>query len=284
MTVVADLTQSWDFVPSQTWPLRIRRTVRSWLHKRPPPPSETLVQVRPRPEWVVYFVFLPEGQLTPAHRFTIQRVRDAGIALLTVCATPKPSQVPDELRELSDALCWKGMSGYDFSAYSIGLRLIAEGSPGATATVLNDSVFGPFHDLRRFSASPRWDLSGFTASSQVENHIQSYAFVLRDVTPERLSHLEPVLPSRYAYDDMGEVVIHQELPLARVAARNMSVGAYWYGNAKAAGDPIFDPTLSRPLELVRAGFPFIKKSLLGKHQVFQDPAKIRSELDRLGHP
>lgn len=278
------LVQNWTFVPSLTWPLRLRRAARGLLHKRPPPPHEVLVPVRPRPEWIAYFAFLPDGQLTAAHRFTLQRFRDLGLPLLTVCATPSPSQVPDELRGLSDALSWKGMGGYDFSAYALALRSIAEGSPGATTTVINDSVFGPFHDLRRFSASAPWDLSGFTASSQLENHIQSYAFVLRDVSPTRLGHLAPVLPSAYAYDDMGEVVMHQELQLARLAARNMSVGAYWYGDVRPQPDPYFDPTLFRPLDLVRAGFPFIKKSLLGKHKKFQKPSEIRSELDRLGHP
>jgi hypothetical protein len=38
-----------------------------------------------------------------------------------------------------------------------------------------------------------WDLTGFTASSQLANHIQSYAFSLKSVDRARMLRLSPVM-------------------------------------------------------------------------------------------
>jgi len=39
-----------------------------------------------------------------------------------------------------------------------------------------------------------------------------------------------------------------------------------------------------PIQMLAAGLPFIKKSLLGKHASFADPKIIKETLRSLGHP
>ena len=214
------------------------------------------------------------------HRFAIERLRALGRRLMIVCATPDASAIPNEIRAAADALVWKALPGFDFSAYAIGLRVLAEHCPGSDALVLNDSTFGPLVDLAPWLARARWDLTGFTATANVENHIQSYAFHLRGVTLERMKALSPVLPARHAHDNFWSVVLRQETCLARVAARTMSVGSLLY-----ADDPaVQDPTLQLALPLVEAGFPFLKRSLLGKLEHVAPREATLAALAGAGYP
>jgi hypothetical protein len=276
----AGLVSSWDFEGNAGLWLNMRRIWRRINRVRPAPAQLELKAVTPRDTWVAYFVFVPNGQLTPHHLFTLRRLRDMGYAIMVVCATDSPARIPCELSHLADALYWKDLPGYDFSAYAIALHAISQASPGATVCVLNDSVYGPLHDLRPFIERPRWDLSGFTASSLVENHLQSYAFVLRDLTPARMASLSKVFPIDRCFNRGEDVILCQELHFASVAALHMHVGASWYG---VKGE-VADPTLHRPFELLAAGFPFVKKSLLGKHSKFQKVDEVRAVLREVAYP
>jgi lipopolysaccharide biosynthesis protein len=175
---------------------------------------------------------------------------------------------------------WKDLPGYDFSAYRLVLSHLAGCSPGAEVLVMNDSVYGPFADLREVFDTAPWALTGFTASNLRESHIQSYAFLLRNLRPSTLVRLAPVLPPGIAFNQFRHIIDLQESRFARVAARSMSVGALWYGDVR----DLSDPTLARPMELLDNGFPFLKRSLLGKHQGFIERDAVLARLHALGHP
>jgi hypothetical protein len=184
------------------------------------------------------------------------------------------------LHGFCDALIWKALPGYDFSAYTVALQQISRRSSGADVFVLNDSVFGPFSDFRPLVEKSPWALVGFTASNQITNHIQSYAFFLRNVTRFRMACLSPVFIPFASFSEPSAVIYLQETRLARVAARSMKVGAFWFGHTK----DVIDPTLVRPLELLDGGFPFLKQSLLGKHKSFINQELVLAQLKNLGHP
>lgn len=278
---VAGLRTWWDYRPSEP-DLRIRwkRLAARLFHARARPASAAIKPAFPHDRWVAYFAFLPRGVLSDAHRFTLGRLRDEGCCVLVVCATPEASSVPQELLRYADAVYWKGLGGYDFSAYTLALETIAEHSPHADLLILNDSMFGPFHPVLPFVQGARWDLTGFTGSALNENHLQSYGFVVREVNETRLAQLRDVFFADKAFDQADQVIWAQELVMARRASRHMSVGACWYSD----GSTIDDPCLRRPFELVEAGFPFMKKSLLGKMVQFQDPERVRALLRAHGHP
>jgi lipopolysaccharide biosynthesis protein len=229
------------------------------------------------PRWTCYFLYLPDGLLTDAHLYTLERLRAGTGRLLALCASPSPEQVPAALADLADALIWKGLSGYDFSAYALALRAVAEQSPGADLFIMNDSVLGPFADVEAQLAAAPWALTGFTAAATFENHIQSYAFNLRGVTDETVRALAAIMPEGRACDRYRDVVNLQETRFARVAARCMSVGALWYAEAG-------DPSLAAAQQLLDDGFPFLKRSLLGRYAHFQDEAALRTFLAARGHP
>lgn len=209
-------------------------------------------------------MYCPNGAIEPWHLFALKRLHVSEGGLFVVCATPSAAQTPHEVLRFADALYWKALPGYDFSAYKLALRRIASRSPHADVFVMKDSSFGPFQQIESIFSSAHWDLSEFTASPVGENHIQSYAFVLKNLTIKKMNRLLTVLCPLAAFSDFRDVVHIQETRFARVASAHMSVGANWYPLSMEAADP----TLTRPIELLNCGHPFVKRSLLGKHKGF----------------
>ena len=275
------LIKDWTFTPSTPWLGATPHRLNASLRRRRPPPNHDVVRApRLRPRWIMYFMYLPDGAVSSAHRFTLERLRRLDAGLLVVCALPDGTEVPAEILDHADAVVTKGLGGYDFSAYALGLRQIVEHSPGCDLFVMNDSVFGPFCDLAGDMADPAWDLTGYTAYSLIENHIQSYAFIMKKVDETTERALRPVLPLNYAYQGYKDVVFQQETRLARVASRRMTVGAKWYSNHAWSSEPSFFCALP----LIAQGFPFLKKSLLHKRSDVYSRNQIAALLEDLGHP
>ena len=247
------------------------------------------------------FVYAPEGQLTAAQRFTIAQMRNMAGRLALICATERMENMPVAALDDADALYWKALPGYDFSAYALALADIASLSPGADVYVQNDSVLGPFGAIDALIERSPWDFTGFLANAALENHIQSYAFHVRNVGPARLAALRSVLSTRWACERWRDVVNLQETRLARVAARSMQVGSLWFAPSVDRGEfgmvdalrrklfrgataAVHDPGLVHATILLDQGFPFLKKSLFGKNRGFQDIATLDAYLAGRGHP
>jgi len=278
---VNKLERLWTFTPSDASLLwKLRRIWRFSRRRRARPTHHVLKPVFQAPRWNICFLFSPQGDLSASQLYSLHALRSAGVPLLVIVATKDPLTIPPDLTKLSDALIWKGLSGYDFSAYRIGLEQIAELSPGADVLMMNDSVFGPFGDIERLVAATPWRLAGFTSSAVIENHIQSYAFIMKSFDAELLENLSPVLLPHHAFDRAADVILCQEVQLARIAARHVTVGSFWHGAARSD----LDPMLNMPLELIDVGMPFLKKSLFGKMRSFQDSEVIQRKLIELGHP
>ncbi|MDR7150078.1 lipopolysaccharide biosynthesis protein [Hydrogenophaga palleronii] len=145
---------------------------------------------------------------------------------MVICACPEGHPVLDELQTLCDALYWKAEKGWDFSAYAVALSELAHLSPGADVLVMNDSVFGPFRPLVPFMEAAPWRFTGFTANSLEENHVQSYAFVVKAIDAALMDALAPVMSTAWSYNSADPVILHQEKKLARVAAPHFSIGAF----------------------------------------------------------
>ncbi|UZK65050.1 hypothetical protein [Sphingomonas sp. M1-B02] len=211
--------------------------------------------------------------------------------------------MPLALLDKADALYWKGLVGFDFSAYALLLDEIVLKSPGADVYLQNDSVLGPFGDLEVLIASMPWRVSGFMASSGAQNHLQSYALFFRRVDPALMSGLSAIFSKRWAYDRYRDVVNLQETRMASVAARHASVGAAWYapcvhedapslsaiirhkfGIADASPRRTRDPSLCDVEDLLAQGFPFLKRSLFTRNVDLNPRAPLDAFLAQQGHP
>ncbi len=248
----------------------------------------------PNRRWNCLFLFTRGDQLDSDQRQILMRMRALPGRLLVVVAA---NHVPVMIEQIADAVILKSRGGFDFSAYALALDAIAHHSPGAFVYLQNDSVFGPFESIEPSLERMTWDLSGFIGSAAVENHISSFAFALRAVTPERVAALAPALSSRFAYDRHQHVVALQETRLARIAARTMGVGALWFMPDRPISPPphirlamalgrsggrsvdlTADIALAMPVMLLDQGFPFMKRSLFGKFSGVADTDALRARL------
>ncbi len=293
---IADLQTQWSYRPSPIAArIRIKR-LRHWMTGRRPAPQWHMVRpVTRAARWNVLFLYAPSGDLDRDQHRILDRMRGLSGSLLIVLATPHDHH--PAVLDRADALIIKDLPGFDFSAYRIALDAIATGSAGATVYIQNDSVLGPFGDIDGFVQRAPWDLTGFIGARTVENHISSFAFILRDVTPARVAALRPVLSPAWRCDDFNAVILLQETRLARIASRSMTVGAYWYVPTQPAREPAIaramkhatgtarhridvtgDATLACPVDLLDAGFPFLKRSLFTKFAGLHDESALDAAL------
>ncbi|MBC7603998.1 MAG: hypothetical protein H7255_15235 [Ramlibacter sp.] len=272
------LRRHWTFEPSEIEGWRKREVVRTLLRRAVRRPHSVLIKApTPSARWALYFIYAPDGQLSLAHRYTLARLKDEGFAILAICAGADRENLPRTVAAYADAVCWKATGGYDFSAYTLGLEILAKHSYGATVLVLNDSVLGPFRSLRDHVDRAEWDFTGFTACGLIENHVQSYAFVISELTPSKVRRMWTVLFPYFALNGRDDVIFCQETRLARVASQQMSTGALWYY-------PSGDMTQIAPLELLDQNFPFVKRSLLTNRSSFMGRQSVIERLAHLGHP
>lgn len=294
------LVRNWRFSPST--PSMLTRLRRARLYRRGSAPRSQILRVPwPSERWNCLFLFAPKGVLDVDQEEILTRLRALAGRLLVVVATPTPDRIPAAVT-MADALIWKDLPGFDFSAYALALDAIARFAAGAMAYVQNDSVLGPFGDLDALIRDAPWDLTGFIGSPAVENHFSSFAFVLKQVTTMRMKALAPVVSTSWSYDDFVTVVMLQETRFARTASRAMTVGSLWYlpvrptepslagkvaqrlGIVRGANvhDIRGDATLSFPLALLDHGFPFLKRSLFTKYAGLVPEAELRARLAEMG--
>lgn len=270
----------WAFEKSHP-SLRVRiARIRARLSRGSNFPSwTTLVPVLPASKWAGYFVYLPDGLLKSRHVFTLKELRRQGFAVAVVCATTNEEAVPKELFGSADALFWKSLDGFDFSAFSILVNSLANFSPNCDLFVMNDSVFGPFTDLNSSMNKSIWDFTGFTGLAWPENHIQSYAWFIRKLDANRADALSKILSLNYSYNEFRDVVYMQESKLASLASESMSVGCFWFSSSLEPKDL----TVLNPVALLDRGFPFIKRSLFGKFDYLNSYPDLTDRLISSGH-
>lgn len=276
---VAGLVHDWTFQPAvHRRGLGTSRRLRRLLLSRAAPSSEVIRPAEAAARWSCYFAYLPDGVASAAHRYSLDKLAAEPGRLLVVCAAPAAAMIPREIHEVADALIWKDLNGFDFSGYRLMLEHLAARSPGADLFVMNDSVFGPFASPADNLADAPWDFTGFTASTRIENHIQSYAFQLRRWNAEAMAACSSVF--RYSFNRYTDVTLCQEAAFASTAARVMSVGARWFADERVA----FNPSLDRGVALAGRDVPFLKRSLVGRHRERDDEEAVVRLLKAAGHP
>lgn len=276
------LARDWQFTPSPPGARTLlSRAWRSTAHRKQGPEWQCIRAMTPAPRWIGYFMFLPDGVVTGHHRFTLDRLRDHDARLAIICAAPAPQMVPAELLDHADALYWKGLPGFDFSAYALLIAETARYAAGSDLIVMNDSVLGPFENLHTVFDRAPWRMAGLTAYSLVENHIQSYAFALRAVDEATARQMDAVAGETRAFDRFQDVIYCQETRFARIMARHREAGALWFSDHRAGGG---DLPLVWPLGLIEEGFPFLKRSLFTKFSDLADRDALDRFLEQAGHP
>jgi hypothetical protein len=163
----------------------------------------------------------------------------------------------------SVSLYRRGNVGYDFGSWAAALRHFPALSDSREVLLVNDSFLGPFRSLGdivadfRASETPVW---GLVSSAQVAWHLQSHFIGYRAGV---LSH--PVLRRFWhdirALDDKERVIAHYELGLSWLLTTHEipASARYPYTWVTPVGCNV---TVEGWSQLLRVGFPFIKRELL----------------------
>jgi hypothetical protein len=110
----------------------------------------------------------------------LEALRAQDVAVVLVDTTPGGMDIPVELAPLQ---VHRENIGYDFASWLAGIDQVRPVLPDVNELVLvNDSVFGPLHDLGEAWANSRLDGAdfwGMTDSWWSSYHVQSYFIVLR---------------------------------------------------------------------------------------------------------
>jgi lipopolysaccharide biosynthesis protein len=115
-------------------------------------------------------------------RFYLEALRAAGFEIVLVSnGRGLASAAMARLLPICAHVLWRDNVGYDFGAYRDGLGFLGDLSRFQTVVLANDSVYGPFFDLRQTlagcdAATPVW---GMTDSWSRRYHLQSYFLLLQ---------------------------------------------------------------------------------------------------------
>lgn len=219
--------------------------------------------------------------LMPHVRHHVECLVGAGFQVVLVVNTDLDASgivIEPPFRDLLTAAYVRENAGFDFAAWGHAYAL-GSGFSGCTRLLLvNDSIVGPLHKedfasvLSRLRASTA-DVVGLTENTEPHPHLQSFflAFGPRALASEvfrRVFSGMRALPTKELAIDAYETSLTRQL--AKSGLLTEALFAPLYHDRRSADD-----TLIRWRELIDAGFPYVKASVLrsGRH-----PADIRARV------
>lgn len=174
--------------------------------------------------------------------------------------------------------------GYDFGSWSLALHAVPDLSARSRVILANDSMAGPFIPmaplLEHLDSTPA-DVWALTDSYQFGYHLQSYFLGFTDgVLCERpLQHFWAGICHE---PDRDTVIGRYELGLSRLLREEgfVQVPAFAHELVVQAGE---NPVIKGWRELLRRGFPFIKREILRDPSVAPGGAGVRAVAKRMLH-
>lgn len=170
----------------------------------------------------------------------------------------------------------KPNAGYDFGSWAVGLARYPAVLRRPLVILANDSLVGPFAPIDNliadFEASGT-DVWGATSTHQFIDHLQSYFLgfrngVLADSSLKQFFTRLPVIHEKSA------IIERYELGLSRrLLAEGFTMTAAF--ESELVTSPTENPTIGGWRELLRLGFPFVKRELLRNPDVVPDGYEVR---------
>lgn len=142
------------------------------------------VDIEKAKDFAVFVHYDTKGKVHDFHIEHIRALKAAGRAVIFVSNSP---EFPDSEREKAAPHCaliaWRRNRGYDFGAYRDGVLLIPDYEAARSVLLINDSVYGPFQDLKplfkRMDAKTA-DIWGLTDNWDTKWHLQSYFLLFHE--------------------------------------------------------------------------------------------------------
>lgn len=221
---------------------------------------------------VCFFVsFAPQPRLKRHVRLHIDNLLRCGVQVVLVLNTDLPATAIELDAGFADRLSGvfvRENAGFDFAAWAHLHSLCPDAARWTRLFLVNDSIVGPLNEadfdtmMRRIRASSA-DVVALTESQLPVPHLQSFfmalnASALRSDAVQRLFQRVVSLPTKGQVIDVYETRLTQMLK--RQGLRCESVFAPLSDDPHSSNDTSF-----RWGALIRAGFPYIKTSILDRH-------------------
>jgi lipopolysaccharide biosynthesis protein len=227
--------------------------------------------------WAVYFCFNPNGKLLPQNEFMITALKKDGFKVLLVIACRDHAAIDPRFIQLADVVLWKDMKGFDMSALRLGLTYVCQTRGDVSVLWINDSVFGPFKPIHKFlsSCGDDFDVLGMTLSYAIRPHFQSYCIFFRRLTPDLIKGMFGRTLKTTLNDHLSNVIAFEACFAANLTSAGFKVKCWAAPVLKS-----YDLTMAYPFELIEQGFPFLKRSLVGKFAAAFDQQKTELFLNQ----
>ncbi len=213
----------------------------------------------------IFVAHAPDGRLKPYVAPYLQSLHQAGIGVtLVVAADQAFTEDGPSLLELLDGLYVRGNRGWDFAAWAHVLRLNPRLYDSETLFWLNDSVIGPMTPQALYDVLKAIDATSAAVVGLTDNlhygarpHLQSYFLALKSEAL-RTSAFRAFVEHITNLEDKSDVIRLYELTFSeQMQAAGLGTAALF-----PLGADGLDRTCFHWKELLAAGFPFIKASIL----------------------
>lgn len=130
--------------------------------------------------WCVYSHFDKNGIVESYVLDALKKIKASGFKIILVSTSPSIDDVSiQKLKRLASVISIRENVGYDFGSYKLGIQhLFKHNIKPNQLLISNDSVFGPIFDLKPLiEKSKRFDVYGMTDSTDHAYHLQSYFII-----------------------------------------------------------------------------------------------------------
>jgi hypothetical protein len=145
--------------------------------------------------------------------YYLAKIAAVGMEIIFISSSRIGVKSLEKLKVLCSAVIEKENKGLDFGSWRVALSLTGFGTHFGSVLLANDSVFGPFYDLKpifQTFSSGQWDFYGLTRSLQQDEHIQSYFVLIKHQVLESAAWTE-FWENMNCYADKDEVVEKHEI-------------------------------------------------------------------------
>ena len=206
--------------------------------------------------------------------FYLNELQRAGFSIMFISTSELGTSCIERLSRYCFMIIERENKCPDFGSWKLGLSLLDWGKGLNAVLLVNDSVFGPFHDLRPIitTMKEKYDVWGMTDNLEIERHIQSYFIYFN-----RMAVTSDVFQGFWRNINMdaskNEVIHQYEVGLSKLFRKNnFRLGAYIDIDTLNQHTPhvyistnpllVFWKTL-----LSKYAFPFLKRELLIKPHI-----------------
>ncbi len=229
----------------------------------------------------IFVAYTPDGYLPRSTLWTLRALGASGLCVVCIAA----SETAGPLRA-DDALPCEGIisrlnKGYDFGGWALGMQCLPGIWNAKWVAFANDSVFGPLNQktldalVNRIEDSHS-DYIGLTQSWEVKHHYQSYFFALKRNSLQS-ARVKQFWGGLECVENREEAIHRHEVTmLGTMRDFGLATEALFpldQTNVPRRGNP----TLDNWRELVRSGFPFIKRQTLRDEIIGVDRSRWEAE-------